>query len=57
MYAVATLQLAQVLELPFLLVIPRVFVFVALIAWAATFAGLLRSLARGPSVRRTDATA
>jgi tellurite resistance protein TehA-like permease len=55
MYTVATLQLAQVLELPFLLVIPRVFVFVALIAWAATFAGLLRHLARG--LWRTDATA
>jgi tellurite resistance protein TehA-like permease len=57
MYTVATLQLAQVLEIPFLLVIPRVFVFAALIAWAAAFTGLLRSLARGLSLRSNDATA
>ena len=40
MYTVSTHQLAQVLDLPFLLWIPRYFVYVALAAWMATFAGL-----------------
>ena len=44
--------LAGTLDVPFLLALPRVFVFVALGAWAATFAGLLGSLAR--AFRRTD---
>ena len=52
MYTVATLRLAETLDVPFLLALPRIFVFVALGAWAATFAGLLGSLAR--AFRRTD---
>ncbi|HQQ76222.1 MAG TPA: tellurite resistance/C4-dicarboxylate transporter family protein [Thermoanaerobaculia bacterium] len=46
MYAVSTLRLAQAFDVPFLLFLPRVFLFVALAAWAATFTGLLRHLAR-----------
>ncbi len=46
MYTVATYRLAKVFDLPFLLAIPRVFVFLALAAWTAAFLGLLRSLAR-----------
>ena len=45
MYAVATFRLAVVFDLPFLMVVPRVFVFVALAAWTATSVGLVRSLA------------
>jgi hypothetical protein len=44
MYTVSTLQLSRALELSFLEVIPRYFVFVALIAWTAAFLGLLRRL-------------
>ena len=41
MYTVSTHQLAQALDLPFLLWIPHSFVYVAIVAWVATFAGLL----------------
>jgi tellurite resistance protein TehA-like permease len=47
MYTVSTLQLARVMQLEFLLVIPRVFIWVALAAWLAVFVGLLRQLANG----------
>jgi tellurite resistance protein TehA-like permease len=42
MYAVATFTYARAADLPFLLVVPRVFTYVALAAWAVTFAGLVR---------------
>jgi tellurite resistance protein TehA-like permease len=41
MYTVSTYQLAQALDLPFLLWIPRYFVYIAVTAWIATFAGLI----------------
>ncbi len=44
MYTVCTIRLAQALDLPFLLQIPRYFIYIALLAWAATFAGLLHTL-------------
>lgn len=46
MYTVATYRLAVVFDLPFLLPVPRVFVFVALAAWTLAFLGLVRSLPR-----------
>jgi len=46
MYTAATWVMAQAMELPFLLVIPRYFVYVALAAWAVTFAGLVSGLVR-----------
>jgi hypothetical protein len=42
MYTACTHRLADVVDVPFLDVIPRYFVFVALAAWALTFLGLLR---------------
>ncbi len=44
MYGVCTYHLAHVLNLPFLLPLSRLFLYVALIAWAATLAGLLDTL-------------
>jgi tellurite resistance protein TehA-like permease len=41
MYTVCTQNLVRTLSLPFLKVLPDVFVWVALAAWAATFAGLV----------------
>jgi tellurite resistance protein TehA-like permease len=46
MYAVCTFRLAEAIEVPALLTIPRVFVFVALGAWALALIGLISALAR-----------
>jgi tellurite resistance protein TehA-like permease len=47
MYTVATQQMAEAKDLGFLQQIPQVFVCVAIVAWAVTFAGLLASLWNG----------
>jgi tellurite resistance protein TehA-like permease len=44
MYTVATFRLAGVSGVSFLTAIPRAFVYVALAAWALTFAGLVRAI-------------
>ena len=44
MYTVCTLRLSEVTDLPFLLFIVHIFVYVALAAWLITFLGLLHRL-------------
>ncbi|MBP8822374.1 MAG: tellurite resistance/C4-dicarboxylate transporter family protein [Flavobacteriales bacterium] len=46
MYTAATFEMAEAMDLQFLLPIPKLFIYVALAAWAATFYGFLRSLVR-----------
>lgn len=46
MYTTCTIRLSQALEAPFLMAIPRVFVWIAVAAWAITFVGMVRVLAR-----------
>ena len=48
MYTVSTFQLAQALDLPFLLWIPHYFVYIAVTAWMATFGGLLWTMRNLP---------
>ncbi len=47
MYTVCTFELARATSLDFLFIIPRYFVYMALIAWAATFLGLIHRLVSG----------
>ena len=47
MYTAATFRLMQVFSLPFLLVIPRFFIGIALAAWLLTFLGLILTLTYG----------
>jgi hypothetical protein len=39
--------MAQAMELDFLYFVPRLFVYIALPAWAAAFVGLISTLLRG----------
>jgi tellurite resistance protein TehA-like permease len=51
MYTTCTVQIARALELPDLMIVARAFVWPALVAWLATFVGLVLGLAR--TARRT----
>ena len=44
MYTVCTIRLSQAFELPFLMLIPQAFVYLALLAWLIVFIGLIRRL-------------
>ena len=44
MYTACTIQLSNALEFPPLMVIPKVFIYLALAAWATAFAGLIYTL-------------
>jgi tellurite resistance protein TehA-like permease len=44
MYATCTFEMAHAMSLDFLVPVARVFVYAALLVWAATFVGLVRSL-------------
>jgi tellurite resistance protein TehA-like permease len=52
MYATSTYRLARTFELDFLLILPRLFVFVALAAWLVTMTGLLLFLRRAAAQLR-----
>lgn len=50
MYTACTLQMAWAMDLEFLYVIPRYFVYIALFAWLAAFSGLVYRLVDGLTV-------
>ena len=46
MYTVSTYRLGQVVDVPVLMAIPRLFIWVALLAWTAALVGLIHDLVR-----------
>jgi len=58
MYTASTFQLSKATGLSFLMNIPRFFVYIALLAWLATFVGLVKSLASEVScvIRHSSST-
>ena len=44
MYTVCTFRLGQVVDVPVLMAIPRLFIWVALLAWTAALVGLIHDL-------------
>jgi tellurite resistance protein TehA-like permease len=54
MYTVSTFRIAAAAGFPALVAVPRVFIYVALAAWTATFVGLVRKLAALPRSRLSD---
>lgn len=58
MYPVCTFQLAKAMELEFLLLIPKFFIFIALIAWFSAIFGLIYHLTntflKTPTVRQPN---
>ena len=52
MYTVSTYQLAQALDLPFIMWIPHCFVYIALAAWIATFGGLVWTMRNLRTVKK-----
>ena len=44
MYAVCTFRLANIIDAPFLLIVPHVFLYTSLVAWTLMMAGLVRHL-------------
>ena len=55
MYTVCTWRLAQAIDVPALIAIPRVSVYVALAAWTLTFVGLVGQLISSANRSRTSA--
>lgn len=45
MYTACTIRLSAALNLPFLMAIPRLFIYIAFVAWAAVFLGMVAHLA------------
>lgn len=55
MYAAATFEMDRAMAFGFLSLLPRAFFFIALAAWAVTFVGMLRAVARWAASARSAA--
>jgi hypothetical protein len=48
MYTACTFRLASVLDLPYLFLLPKLFIFAALAVWSIAFAAMIFSILRNP---------
>jgi tellurite resistance protein TehA-like permease len=54
MYTTCTIQLSKAINLPFLLIVPKIVVWIAIVVWVTVFFGLVKSILFGLKPKNND---